>query len=37
MVPLMDKNDTARRSHYLTIQFAIPDAPRLLDRQWDGL
>ena len=28
MVPLMDKNDVARRSHYLTIQFAIPDAPR---------
>ncbi|MEM9439192.1 MAG: amino acid synthesis family protein [Pseudomonadota bacterium] len=27
-VPLMDKNDTGRRSHYLTIQFAIPDAPR---------
>ncbi len=28
MVPLMDKNDSGRRSHYLTIQFAIPDAPR---------
>ncbi|WP_415920160.1 amino acid synthesis family protein [Tateyamaria sp. SN6-1] len=28
MVPLMDKNDAGRRSHYLTIQFAIPDAPR---------
>jgi hypothetical protein len=28
MVPLMDKNDVGRRSHYLTIQFAIPDAPR---------
>ena len=27
MVPLMDKNDEGRRSHYLTIQFAIPDAP----------
>ncbi|RED18039.1 amino acid synthesis family protein [Pontivivens insulae] len=27
MVPLMDKNDAGRRSHYLTIQFAIPDAP----------
>ncbi len=27
MVPLMDKNDVGRRSHYLTIQFAIPDAP----------
>ncbi len=27
-VPLMDKNDAGRRSHYLTIQFAIPDAPR---------
>ena len=26
-VPLMDKNDVGRRSHYLTIQFAIPDAP----------
>lgn len=28
VVPLMDKNDAGRRSHYLTIQFAIPDAPR---------
>ncbi len=28
MVPLMDKHDVGRRSHYLTIQFAIPDAPR---------
>ncbi|MEM9320710.1 MAG: amino acid synthesis family protein [Pseudomonadota bacterium] len=28
LVPLMDKNDVGRRSHYLTIQFAIPDAPR---------
>ena len=28
MIPLMDKNDVGRRSHYLTIQFAIPDAPR---------
>lgn len=28
MIPLMDKNDAGRRSHYLTIQFAIPDAPR---------
>ncbi len=27
-VPLMDKNDAGRRSHYLTIQFAISDAPR---------
>lgn len=27
MIPLMDKNDEGRRSHYLTIQFAIPDAP----------
>ena len=27
-VPLMDKNDAGRRSHYLTIQFTIPDAPR---------
>ena len=27
MIPLMDKNDAGRRSHYLTIQFAIPDAP----------
>ena len=24
----MDKNDAGRRSHYLTIQFSIPDAPR---------
>lgn len=27
-VPLMDKNVVGRRSHYLTVQFAIPDAPR---------
>lgn len=27
MIPLMDKGDEGRRSHYLTIQFAIPDAP----------
>lgn len=26
-IPLMDKNDAGRRSHYLTIQFAISDAP----------
>lgn len=27
VIPLMDKLDEGRRSHYLTIQFAIPDAP----------
>lgn len=27
-VPLMDKHDAGRRSHYLTIQFSIADAPR---------
>lgn len=27
-IPLMDKHDAGRRSHYLTIHFAIPDAPR---------
>ena len=27
VIPLMDKNDEGRRSHYLTIQCAIPDAP----------
>ena len=27
-IPLMDKNDAGRRSHYLTVQLAIPDAPR---------
>ncbi|MGC3937325.1 amino acid synthesis family protein [Roseobacter sp. EG26] len=27
-IPLMDKNDAGRRSHYLTIQFSIVDAPR---------
>jgi hypothetical protein len=27
-VPLMDKNDAGRRSHSLTIQFAVSDAPR---------
>ncbi|CAM5187648.1 hypothetical protein CDEF62S_04773 [Castellaniella defragrans] len=26
-IPLMDKNDVGRRSHYLTIQTAVPDAP----------
>lgn len=27
MIPLMDKNDEGRRSHYHTVHFAIPDAP----------
>jgi len=27
LIPLMDKNDEGRRSHYLTIQCAIADAP----------
>ncbi|HEY0212693.1 MAG TPA: amino acid synthesis family protein [Paenirhodobacter sp.] len=27
MIPLMDKNDAGRRSHYLTIQVSVPDAP----------
>ena len=27
MIPMMDKNDAGRRSHYLTYQFSIPDAP----------
>ena len=26
-IPLMDKNDAGRRSHYLTVQFSIADAP----------
>ncbi len=26
-VPMMDKNDGGRRSHYLTLQFSISDAP----------
>ena len=26
-IPLMDKNDEGRRSHYLTVQFQSPDAP----------
>ena len=26
-IPLMDKADEGRRSHYLTIQLSIPDAP----------
>ena len=26
-IPLMDKNDGGRRSHYLTVQFSICDAP----------
>ena len=27
IIPLMDKNDAGRRSHYLTITMSIPDAP----------
>ena len=27
MIPLMDKNDVGRRSHYLTIHLSVPDAP----------
>lgn len=27
MIPLMHKNDESRRSHYLTIQTSVPDAP----------
>ena len=27
LIPLMDKNDAGKRSHYLTIQLAVPDAP----------
>ncbi|OOR89625.1 peptide synthetase [Moraxella caviae] len=27
LVPMMDKNDEGKRSHYLTVQFAINDAP----------
>ncbi len=27
-IPMMDKNEPGRRSHYLTVQFAITDAPR---------
>jgi hypothetical protein len=27
MIPLMDKHDASRRSHYLTVQFSIFDAP----------
>lgn len=27
LIPLMDKNDGGRRSHYLTIQTSVPDAP----------
>ena len=27
IIPLMDKHDTGRRSHYLTVQFSIYDAP----------
>ena len=26
-IPLMEKHDTGRRSHYLTVQFSIYDAP----------
>jgi len=27
LIPLMDKHDEGRRSHYQTVQFSIPDAP----------
>lgn len=27
-IPLMDKHDAGKRSHYLTVQFSIADAPR---------
>jgi len=27
LIPMMDKNDEGRRSHYLTLQFSISDAP----------
>ncbi len=27
-VPMMDKNEPGRRSHYLTVQFSVVDAPR---------
>ncbi|NDH04229.1 MAG: amino acid synthesis family protein, partial [Marivivens sp.] len=27
LIPLMDKNDGGRRSHYLTIQTSVSDAP----------
>ncbi|WP_028213521.1 amino acid synthesis family protein [Paraburkholderia mimosarum] len=27
LIPMMDKNDEGRRSHYLTLQFSIADAP----------
>lgn len=27
LIPLMHKNDEGMRSHYLTIQFSVPDAP----------
>lgn len=26
-IPLMDKHDPGRRSHYLTVQLSVPDAP----------
>ncbi len=28
-IPLMDKHDTGRRSHYITVQFSIYDAPNV--------
>lgn len=27
-IPMMDLHDAGRRSHYLTLQFSVPDAPR---------
>ncbi len=27
LIPMLHKNDEGKRSHYLTLQFAIPDAP----------
>ena len=34
MIPLMDKNDEGRRSHYLTIQTAIPTRPPPTRSSW---
>ena len=34
MVPLMDKNDAGRRSHYPTIQFSIPMHPVTTRWSW---
>jgi hypothetical protein len=34
MIPLMDKHDEGRRSHYQTVHFQVPDAPARMRSWW---